>query len=255
MQPMVFEPWMPIFPPFVTKRLRYSTTFVSGSTSGAITSTYIFRANSLYDPDYTASTGDHQPMGYDQLMLWYNHYCVRKARIRLIAQNLGGPTTVCLRVDGDNSPITVIDRIVEIGGCVIENLEGKSVAGSTRELMLSADIAKLQGVTQKTITADANLRGTAAANPVEVTYFHVTTWNTAGSTTSTQFDVVIEFLATFFEPRDMTESLAARVDAMKLDIRNYTDGYVDVAPTLPTYECKNAEAKFPPPIVRPPLRR
>lgn len=204
--PMVYEPWMPIFPPSITKTLRYSTTFAAASASGAISSTQVFRANDLFDPDYSG-TG-HQPMGFDQLMLWYNHFTVRTAKITLLCQNLGSATVVCLRVDGDLTPITVIDRVVEIGGCVLETLEGKGVTGANKKVSMSVDIARLQGVSQKTITADANLRGTAAASPSEVTYFHVTTWNTTGITTSTEIDVMLEQTATFFEPRAITESLA-----------------------------------------------
>jgi hypothetical protein len=149
-------------------------------------------------------------MGFDQLMVWYNHFCVVSAKLILTTSNLSGPTTVCLRIDADSTPITVIDRIVELGGCVIESLEGKSVSGSLRKMQLSLDVAKLQGVSRIALTADANLRGTAAASPAEISYFHVTTWNTAASTTSTQFDAILEQTATFFEPRDVSESFAMR---------------------------------------------
>jgi hypothetical protein len=206
---MVFEPWMPIFPASVTKRLRYSTTFSLTSTSGAITSTQVFRANDLFDPDFTG-TG-HQPMGFDQLMVWYNHFCVRSARIQLVFKNnISNAPTVCLRVDADSTPLTVIDRIVELGGCVTENLEIKGSYGANKKLSLSIDIAKLQGISPSAMTADANLRGTAASSPAEVSYFHITMWDTSGTTGGVEVDVILEQTATFFEPRDITESLVQR---------------------------------------------
>jgi len=196
---------MPVFPASITKRLRYSTSFSGACTAGAITSTQVFRANDLFDPDLTG-TG-HQPMGFDQLMTWYNHFCVRTALITLVCRNTAATTpTVCLRIDGDLTPITVIDRIVELGGCVTVDLEPKGGYGSVKKMSIHADIAKLQGVKPGTITADANLRGTAAASPSEVTYFHITSWDTSTGTGSFEVDVILEQVATFFEPRDITES-------------------------------------------------
>lgn len=201
----VVERWMPVFPPFVTKRLRYSTTFAGATTGGAITSTQVFRANDLFDPDFTG-TG-HQPMGFDQLIQWYNHFCVVWAKITLIVKNTAASApTVCLRIDGSSSALTVIDRIVEVGGCVTETLEVKGAYGANKSLTIAADICKLQGVNRAAITADATLRGDAATSPTEVTYFHITMWDTAGTTGSMECDVIMEQIAVFMEPRDMIES-------------------------------------------------
>jgi len=62
---------MPIFSAKTTRALRYSDYFQLTTTSGAV-STYVFAANGLYDPNITG-TG-HQPMGFDQLLQFYNHY-------------------------------------------------------------------------------------------------------------------------------------------------------------------------------------
>jgi len=196
---------MPLFPPTISKRLRYSTTFAGATASGAITSTQIFRANDLFDPDFTG-TG-HQPMGFDQMMTWYNHFVVTWAKITLVVKNTtGSAPTICLRVDGDSTPITVIDRVVEIGGCVTEDLEVKGSYGANKKLSLVADICKLQGVKRGAITSDPSLQGNAAASPAEVTYFHITMWDTSGTTGSCEVDVILEQVATFLEPRDITES-------------------------------------------------
>jgi hypothetical protein len=203
---------MPIFPASTTKKLRYSTTFALTSTSGAITGTQVFRANDLFDPDFT-STG-HQPMGFDQLMAFYNHFCVTKARIVIQAKNTTDTfPTVCLRVDADSTAITSIDRIVEFGGCVTVDLDTKLGYGATKKLQLSVDIAKLQGVSLAALTADESLKGNAAASPVEVSYFHITLWNTSASTSSAQFDIILEQTAVFTEPRDL--SLSFRLPEQK----------------------------------------
>lgn len=148
-------------------------------------------------------------MGFDQLMTWYNHFVVLSAKIILIAKASsanGGNTTICLRVDGDNTPITVIDRILEIGGCVTADLEMKGGYGSCKKLEMTADICKLQGVKRSAITSDPSLQGNAAASPAEVTYFHITSWDTGGNTNAAEVDVILEQVAIFLEPRDITES-------------------------------------------------
>jgi len=203
---MMYEPWMPIFPASVTKRLRYSTSVSLATTSGVITSTQVFRANDLFDPDFTG-TG-HQPMGFDQLMSFYNHFVVRRARITLLIRNTSdSQPTVCVRVDADSTALTTIDRIVEFGGCETIDLDTKLASGATKKLALSVDIAKMQGIKPSALTADVNLRGTAAASPTEVTYFHITMWNTSGITGAATADVILEQVATFTEPRDLSASL------------------------------------------------
>jgi hypothetical protein len=200
------SPSMPVFPPRIVKKLRYSTTFSGATTSGAITSTQVFRANDLFDPDFTG-TG-HQPMGFDQLMTWYNHFCVTSCRIKLVFKNTASSSpTVAFRVDGDSTALTVIDRIVEAGGAVTECLELKGAYGANKVISAGLDICKLQGVSKGAITADSTLRGNAAASPTEISYIHITMWDTAGTTGSMECDVVLEQTATFTEPRDITESM------------------------------------------------
>jgi len=202
---LVREPWQPLFGSSVTRKLRYSTVFGGATTSGAITSTQVFRANDLFDPDFT-STG-HQPMGFDQMMVFFNHFVVVWAKITIVAKNTtASAPTVCLRIDADSTPLTVIDRIVEIGGCVTEVLEAKGGYGADKTLVLVADIAKLQGVNRSAVTSDPSLQGSASASPAECSYFHITMWDTAGVTGSMACDVILEQVAVFAEPRNITES-------------------------------------------------
>jgi len=215
---LIVEPWMPVFPASIKKRLRYSTTFNLSSVSGAVAS-YVFRANDLFDPDFTG-TG-HQPMGFDQLMVWYNHFCVVESRIIAIFRNTSANTcTCCVRVDGASAPITVIDRIIEIGGCAIDDLGITGSSSDMKELRLNANIPKLQGVSLSAITSDPALRGDAATSPTEVTYFHVHLWNSVAVSVGAQVDIILEQYAYFMEPRDMTESLRTP-DASPEDTEDY----------------------------------
>jgi len=202
---LVKAPWMPVFPPTITKRMRYSESFTGSCTAGAITSTQMFRANDLFDPNLTG-TG-HQPMGFDQLMLWYNHAFVVWSKITCVFKNTAATIpTVCIRMDADSGALTDYDRIKEFGGCVTETLEVKGSYGANKSLSLTADICKLQGVKRSNITSCTALSCTAAASPAEVSYYHVTMWDTTAASGSMQVDVVIEYIAQFCEPRDLNSS-------------------------------------------------
>lgn len=199
------EPWVPLFPARTTRRLRYSTNVTLSSASGAV-ATHVFAANGLFDPDIT-STG-HQPMGFDQMMLSYNHYCVKTARIRASFKNT--TTSVpqaCIRLDGAATPITVIDQIIEEGMLVQSALEIKGDYGANKMLTIGIDIAAHQGVND--VVDNPSLQGTAAANPAEISYFHIQMWDSAAVSGTCNVDVEIEFTATFTEPRILTVSQLA----------------------------------------------
>lgn len=201
----ITERWMPIFPSTITKTLRYSTSVALGAAVGA-PSTWVFRLNDLFDPDATG-TG-HQPMGFDQLMTWYNHFVVISARIKVtFRNNAASGVTVAIRVDGSATPLTTIDRIIEDGGLTMDTLEFKGVSGSIRTLDVAANVCRLQAVSRSALTSDPNLRGDAATSPVELSYFHLVCWDSTGSsTTNVVADVILEQVAQFMEPRDMVES-------------------------------------------------
>lgn len=200
----VVENWMPLTPPRVTKWLRYSDSALITSTTGLCT-TYLFAANDCYDPNVTG-TG-HQPMGYDNMMALYNHFCVVASRLKVTFRNRSfGTPTVCIRQDATNTGLTVIDRVIEVGGCVFSVLEAAAAVGSDKTLELNLDIAKLQGVTRATMTADTSLRGSVTSSPTELTYYHLMAWDSAGDTANIRIDVILEQQVVFSEPRDGAQS-------------------------------------------------
>jgi len=175
--------------------------------SGAV-ATWVFSANGLFDPDISG-TG-HQPMGFDQMMLSYNHYVVTQANILVTAKNVLTTTpTVALTVAASPTPVTVIDQIIEFGLLESDVLEAKGSYGANKILRTKVSIRKIQGVSDVVDVTD--LQGNVAANPVEQTYFHLQAWDSAAVTGAVNFDVVIEFTAVFTEPRTLSTSLVAKL--------------------------------------------
>lgn len=197
----------PLYPPRSTKYLRYHDNVGNTITSGAL-STYVFAANALYDPDVTG-TG-HQPMGFDQLMLAYVHYAVKKARISILAQNTSsGSVHSGLRIDSAAAPITGSNELVENGAITYDVLEAKNTIGSAKSYSIDVDVCKFLGIPSKDLTSQINLAGQINANPAELVYFHVMSWDPNGLSGGVTLDVTIDFEVIFFEPREQPLSLVS----------------------------------------------
>lgn len=200
----VSEGFMPLFPVRTHKTLRYHTNVSVATTAGAV-ATYIFRANDLFDPDFSG-TG-HQPMGFDQMMVFYNHFAVDRCRIIVNAANTAASSLHAgIRLDASSTPLTSPDQILEFGGTTYDVLEAKNAYGSSKTFMLDVDIARIQGIPRKNIATDPSLRGDAGTSPTELTYFHLFVWDPLSSNGTVNFDVTLEQSAYFLEPRDATLS-------------------------------------------------
>lgn len=88
-----------------------------------------------------------------------------------------------------------------------DTISRAGVYGSNKTMSMEVNMPKIQGVSISAVTADPTLRGDAATSPTEVTYFHLTMWDTTAATGSCEVDVVLEQDAYFMEARDATESL------------------------------------------------
>lgn len=192
----------PVFPSRTTRKIRYSDSFSLSSTAGVVAG-YVFSANGLYDPNITG-TG-HQPMGFDQLMLSYNHYAVTHATISVLFKSTASAFHSCaVRVAADAVIPTTPTTILEYGLLNTDTLEAKGVYGDVKRLSESVNIKKIQGVTN--VVDDPSLRGDAASNPTEQTYFQIMIFDQSGGSCTCSVEVVIDFVAVFTEPRLLTAS-------------------------------------------------
>lgn len=73
------------FRPQMSVKLRFTdTTVLTSGLNGAIGDLIKFRLNSLFDPDFSAGIGQHQPYGYDQLATLYQRYKVTGALVEVV---------------------------------------------------------------------------------------------------------------------------------------------------------------------------
>jgi hypothetical protein len=200
---------MPIFPMAKRARLNYHTyadifTGVSG-----LCGTYIFAANGLYDPDITG-TG-HQPIGFDQMMFFYYHYTVIRAKITVSFRNnsTSVPAWCAISRNGSSTAVTSPDELIESGNIEYHRINRSPDWGCIQKFSLDMDVGDFSGVAN--LLDDPEHRGAISSNPTDVEYFHISVWNSTDSTSFTvNADVLIEFEAIFTEPRKLASSLSDR---------------------------------------------
>lgn len=187
-------------------RLLYSDNRTITSTLAA-SNAYVYSANGLFDPDVTGL--GHQPMGFDQLMALYEHYTVTNAKITVsfVNENATENGYVGIAIFPDATVETVPSKLVENGLLKRSWLApNNGTAKSQCIVTLPVKISRING-RPESIVADDLFRGDSASNPTEQTYLHVFSYNIASNSSLTvRFDAVIEYDATFTEPRKLAQS-------------------------------------------------
>jgi len=168
---------------------------------------YVYSANGMYDPNVTG-TG-HQPYGFDQWMLFYNHYTVLSSTIHVQFSNVNGATSVQdknVGVQLKASPTidaSDVNLILEQGSTVMKFLP--RISTGVANVRYAYDARRFFGV--PTITDDI-YRGTTSANPAEQAYYHVFSELTDGGGDQIQILalVTIEYRALLSEPKPLVGS-------------------------------------------------
>ncbi len=203
---------VPLFP--ISKRqtgMKYYEHGVSVTAAVGQAGTYFFSANGAYDPNVTGV--GHQPMGFDQMMLMYEQYCVIKSRISVTFITGGASARVAIYVSPDAVALTNPQQLVENGLLVTQVIDGNAASAGTGNrictLTASVDCTKYfgRGPNPRDMINDSALNGTAASNPTEQVYFGVAVWNYyTGEANTCYFDALVEYDLVFNEPRKLTVS-------------------------------------------------
>lgn len=205
--PILIVRHAPLFGLRTKKRLQY---FQRVSLTGSVSAvySYVLSANGPYDPDITG-TG-LQPVGFDQIMQFYNHYTVIRSRLRVVFQNTGTVDAhVAISISGSSTPTTDEAVLIANGEMVYTVITPSGIAGSVATLRTSTNAAAFQGIDN--VMDDPNMRGDIASNPTEQLYYHCSIWNPASATVPTVIlDAYLEYETIFHEPRKSALSLQRR---------------------------------------------
>ena len=153
-------------------KLKYVDT-VKVNAGASAPNSYVFRANSIQDPDQTG-TG-HQPLGHDQWAPFYDHYTVVGAKITVrfmsILETAQGNAVVGILLK-DNAtvivdPLTIMEETGS-GYKVVTNADAKGTC------MVSKGFSSKRFFGLQSIRDNRQLVGAAfGSNPTEEAYFHI----------------------------------------------------------------------------------
>lgn len=174
--------------------------------AGALNGEHLFRANSMYDPDFTGV--GNQPRGFDQWMALYHRFHVIGSKIRARFATTTTETVPALcgisMSRGGNSNLGIaVDNIEKwSGGSKVLLPAGNNVA------VTKAKFSTKKFYKVKNILDNQQLSGTATTDPSWCAYYHV--WvqpmNTSVNLNAVVVDVTVEYLAVLTEPVDVGRS-------------------------------------------------
>jgi len=216
--------------------------------------THYFRANDVYDPDQTGA--GHQPIGFDQAMLFWEQFCVFSAKISVtFFSNSAEIVRVGVFLNPDTTNPSV-GQIMEGGYMKTAIVTGSSTNANfhqIKQINMTCDNIKFFQSKNKEHYFDRDVfSGTAAASPAELAYFGVFAFG-SGVAYEVYFDAEISYDVRFWEPRKLAQSLLH--DALRLAIRDEREESKDgVMVATDSDDPKNTPSPVSQVIVRVPIK-
>lgn len=167
---------------------------------------HVFSANGLYDPDITGV--GHQVLGFDQMMLMFDHYTVIGSRIRVDFWNKDPSNSIMVGIglNDDASPSLNPIVAVENGNMKYKQLSPFGAGMGARTTMtLKVNPAKFLGRSKP--MSDPDLKGSISANPNEGVFYYVWAADTASDDpTTVEFSATLEYQVVYHEPKQLGSS-------------------------------------------------
>jgi len=194
------------FPDKVSVKLRYVERLDITTAGGVPYYNHIFRANSLYDPDYTG-TG-HQPLYFDQYAAIYDRYKVRGCKLVMVINNASGVNAMDVSAvhSTTTTPFTTTAKMVE----QTDSLLTKFCPISQQYpvvLKYYVDCSEGFGITKAAYNNDSVYSAQIGTNPASVLYLH-THFESLNYTSSIAANVLVrlEFYVDFYDRNDIAQS-------------------------------------------------
>lgn len=133
----------------------------------------VYRANSLYDPDF--QVGGRQPIGYNIWSQFYNKYCVHGSKIKVSLTNIGSGTNAYVVVIPENTTSIPFTNITELTMypyqryCVASQATGMDRSKVTNYMSTK----KIWGVHKAAVMADQDYASLTSTNPAKPWYWNI----------------------------------------------------------------------------------
>ncbi len=193
-------------PPTLIRKLRYCERITIDAGAAGQSTNHFFCANSIFDPNQSGI--GHQPMGFDQYILMYDHFKVLSSKIQVKALNNisatnGNQTILSIHLDDDTSTNLSVENMIEQG---TTNYRIMNSGESFRPTTLTKSFnTKTFFSNQKTA---ASLVGTATADCDEVAFYNISSSALTGGTDPGVMSclIVIDYIVQFSERRTLASS-------------------------------------------------
>ena len=182
--------------------LKYTSSFSLTPAIGGEVGQHVFSINGLYDPDITGV--GTQPFGFDQLMVFYDHYVVLNSRISCVFTNSDtNDGVIAMAWPEDQSTATILRNVVmNYLPSTSRNQVILSPQGGPNTKSLVPPVVNVGRFLSRNPFGDPQLKGGASSNPTEQAYWHV---GVTGVSDTAQSDVTcivtIEYDTVFIEPK------------------------------------------------------
>lgn len=195
-----------VMPRRAVSTLRYTENISLAKPDVGSSKSYAWVPSSLFDPNSTG-TG-HQPMKFDQIMAFYDHYNVISCSYRVRAINLdANPLLLGVMVtDGVYTPTTDWNKYVENGAKKILMPRGDSAGGKgVHTISGSVNIAKFMGYDSYRSTQN---KGNISGSPSDNCFLIVFISDIFSNTPTQGVDLLVDlvFKAEFTEPKQLVQS-------------------------------------------------
>jgi len=181
------------FPRQTKVKLAYNT-YIQSSTTAGLAFDYVFRLNSVFDPDFTSA--GHQPQSFDQWAAFYNRYRV-DATVVTFEGSADIATTFSILGNNSTASLTAYDQVEE---SPYVSSKSYSVGGNTVELQRTFDLAKINGVSRSVYNDDDRYQALCSASPTEVLALHCVSAIMGGTSSVVTFRVKLVYEVTFIDP-------------------------------------------------------
>jgi len=184
-------------------KLRYYSYNEDLAIASGSTEADLWACNSMFDPDVTGS--GHQPRGFDQWTLFYNHYTVIGAKVTV--------NFMCTEAEevGDFK-VGIATRATTTGETAESYIEHRNTksrilnGGNDSKATVTAYFSAKKFF-HRSPNGDPNLKAVFTANPTEMAYWHVFAFPINATTTETlHYDITIDYIAILSEPKSLAIS-------------------------------------------------
>lgn len=162
--------------------------------------THTFRANSVYDPDFTGVGA--QPRYFDEIMPLYDHFVVLGSKITAtMFNNQNDAAFFAINRNDNGIPGNKVNDLIEQRNTRYTWLTDQTSAKAMRTLTMTFSPKKF--LSRSKPLSDPDLKGTVSSNPNEGAYFSVCYGGFPNSIdpATNIVHVVIDYIVAFIEPK------------------------------------------------------